>query len=1059
MKALIGQRSGCQDMYLDINEKYHGPHGLLAGTTGAGKSETLQTYMLSLSLNYSPDDIGFFVIDYKGGGMANLFDKLPHMINRISNLSGNRVKRALVSIKSENVRRQKLFNEYGVNNIDKYTKLYKNGEAKIPVPHLIIVIDEFAQLKKEQPDFMQEIVSVSQVGRSLGVHLILATQRPGGVVSEDIRSNTKFKICLRVQNKSDSSEVIGRGDAAYITQSGRGYLQVGSDEVFELFQTAWSGAEYDEVVTDDNLEIAKMLSESGKPIIVGSFKKRKRAELKAKRWIETFIQIIDNAISKVTRKLGEANDDLKDKALFMDTIFDEIDSKKIAYERNGYNETKLENLINLYKDIKQFKGETENIARDIISVASLTQKKLPDMVKHSQLEAVVDYLAAIAKVNGYNRDFSLWMPVLPETLELNELPGYADSIFDGVNYKNKTGLGVMVGLVDDIENQDQYPLVIDVEKNGNTLIYGGITTGKTTFLSTYIYSLINTISPEDIRLYVASYSNDSLMWFADAPHIERTVKRDSEATIAESILSDVIKEMEMRDDMFEGENFEQYNRHNPNEKLPSIIVVMDSCNDFIKAVPNARANILNILQRGINLGIYAIATTVKNDVEGLNSTMAGYFKNIICLEQNDKYDYAGFMRTKMPTILPEENVKGRGLCKVGSGTLEFQTAIPYTNADDISDKIKDRCKELSKVLGTKKVKSGNIKKKRISGELPETLDEFLNISTVAESMNRGEFIPIGYTDDIAHEVVGINLRRTYKYIFMGNNISEVDNGFDIAASVSAKLGDMIIFDFEGESGNLSERIGAKFIDNPSDAVDEMIKIYTTVLSSHKQSIIEFIKDNDIDIENPEDADMLFDYIFSENKLKKIFWAVKNLKSFVKGIYRVSSEENGKIIELKKQKRREYKERNINDSNIEELTDMKLNRMVVESLGENIVNRAAWFNLLTTVARIFYARNLFWLVENTETDLSDLSIKERDLFDAIRHDRILMSDDRKKILKVNDVIGIQFGGKVADYGRYSMKGLPSKEISEKLRSGVGFTTKTSFSKSANIIIIPKTEKRN
>ncbi len=189
IKSLIGIKSGGQRCYLDLHERYHGPHGLVAGTTGSGKSETLQTYLLSLALNFSPDDIGFFIIDYKGGGMGNLFDGLPHILGQISNLSGNQVHRAMVSIKSENLRRQKVFNENGVNNINAYTRLYKNGEAKQAVPHLFIIIDEFAELKREEPDFMRELISVAQVGRSLGVHLILATQKPSGTVDDNIWSN------------------------------------------------------------------------------------------------------------------------------------------------------------------------------------------------------------------------------------------------------------------------------------------------------------------------------------------------------------------------------------------------------------------------------------------------------------------------------------------------------------------------------------------------------------------------------------------------------------------------------------------------------------------------------------------------------------------------------------------------------------------------------------------------------------------------------------------------------------------------------------------------------
>lgn len=197
MKALVGKKAGGADCYLDIHEKYHGPHGLIAGTTGSGKSELIQTFMLSLAINFSPDDVAFFVIDFKGGGMANLFVDLPHMAGQISNLSGNQVRRAMISIKSENLRRQRIFGEYGVNNINNYTRLYKSGEAPTPIPHLVIIIDEFAELKKEEPDFMRELISVAQVGRSLGVHLILATQKPSGTVDDNIWSNANSDfVCV-----------------------------------------------------------------------------------------------------------------------------------------------------------------------------------------------------------------------------------------------------------------------------------------------------------------------------------------------------------------------------------------------------------------------------------------------------------------------------------------------------------------------------------------------------------------------------------------------------------------------------------------------------------------------------------------------------------------------------------------------------------------------------------------------------------------------------------------------------------------------------------------------
>lgn len=144
--------------------------------------------------------------------MANLFSNLPHLAGKISNLSGNQIGRAMISIKSENLRRQKLFSECGVNNINSYTRLYKSGEAQIAIPHLIIIIDEFAELKKEEPEFMHELISVAQVGRSLGVHLILATQKPSGTVDDNIWSNAKFRLCLRVQDRQDSNDMLHKPD-------------------------------------------------------------------------------------------------------------------------------------------------------------------------------------------------------------------------------------------------------------------------------------------------------------------------------------------------------------------------------------------------------------------------------------------------------------------------------------------------------------------------------------------------------------------------------------------------------------------------------------------------------------------------------------------------------------------------------------------------------------------------------------------------------------------------------------------------------------------------------
>ena len=128
--------------------------------------------------------------------------------------------------------------------------MFNSGSVNEPIPHLLIIIDEFAELKKAEPEFMQELISVAQVGRSLGVHLLLATQKPGGVVDDKIWSNSRFRICLKVQEREDSMDMLHNMDACQITQTGRGYLQVGNNEVYELFQAGWSGALFQQEDTE-----------------------------------------------------------------------------------------------------------------------------------------------------------------------------------------------------------------------------------------------------------------------------------------------------------------------------------------------------------------------------------------------------------------------------------------------------------------------------------------------------------------------------------------------------------------------------------------------------------------------------------------------------------------------------------------------------------------------------------------------------------------------------------------------------------------------------------------
>jgi S-DNA-T family DNA segregation ATPase FtsK/SpoIIIE len=206
-----------------------GPHGLVAGTTGAGKSELLQTMIAGLAVANRPDALNFVLVDYKGGSAFKDCVHLPHTVGMVTDLDAHLVERALTSLSAELKFREHWLAGAGVKDIDDYIDLQAREPGRPPLPRLLIVIDEFASMARELPDFVTGLVNIAQRGRSLGIHLILATQRPSGVVSPEIRANTNLRISLRVTDGADSSDVLDAPDAARIPKSapGRGFARLG----------------------------------------------------------------------------------------------------------------------------------------------------------------------------------------------------------------------------------------------------------------------------------------------------------------------------------------------------------------------------------------------------------------------------------------------------------------------------------------------------------------------------------------------------------------------------------------------------------------------------------------------------------------------------------------------------------------------------------------------------------------------------------------------------------------------------------------------------------------
>lgn len=395
---------------LDLHEKRQGPHGLVAGMTGSGKSEFIITYILSMAINYHPDEVTFLLIDYKGGGLAGAFDNpqtgvhLPHLVGTITNLDGASIQRSLMSIESELKRRQKIFNEVksavneGTMDIYDYQKLYREGKVSEPMPHLLIISDEFAELKQQQPEFMDKLISAARIGRSLGVHLILATQKPSGVVNDQIRSNTKFRVCLRVQDRSDSMDMLKRPEAAELTDAGRFYLQVGYNEYFALGQSAWCGAPYEpqdtvQVQRDDAVEF---LDTTGQ-VVAKAKQKLKKVDSGMKQ-----IVAVVQYLSELAKK-----ENIKPRQLWMEPLTDSYDVDLLDDGKINDASTEISTVIGVVDDPQLQQQFLLNIniqdLRHLLIIGSSGSGKT-SMLKSMLYSISKNY--SCEKVNYYILDFS-----------------------------------------------------------------------------------------------------------------------------------------------------------------------------------------------------------------------------------------------------------------------------------------------------------------------------------------------------------------------------------------------------------------------------------------------------------------------------------------------------------------------------------------------------------------------------------------------------------------------------------------------------------------------------
>lgn len=217
-----------KDYYLNIERD--GPHGLIVGMTGSGKSVLLQTLIMSIAKSYTVDEAVIGIIDFKGGSLISKVKNIPHICGTYSNLNDD-YENVIASIESELTYRQLLFKE---NNISEHNETI----GLLKLPKLFIFIDEFAEVKLNASELVEKIISIARIGRSLGIYLILSLQKSSGIVDEQLKSNLGFTICLKVNSKQDSADVVGVNDAYYFTNPGEAIINIKNKvEKFNVFNS------------------------------------------------------------------------------------------------------------------------------------------------------------------------------------------------------------------------------------------------------------------------------------------------------------------------------------------------------------------------------------------------------------------------------------------------------------------------------------------------------------------------------------------------------------------------------------------------------------------------------------------------------------------------------------------------------------------------------------------------------------------------------------------------------------------------------------------------------
>jgi S-DNA-T family DNA segregation ATPase FtsK/SpoIIIE len=616
-----------RNLVFSAKEGGDGVHGMIAGTTGSGKSELLLTLIAGLAVKYDPRLVNFVLVDFKGGAAFEPFRNLPHCVDILTNLEENAVERMFVALQAVMAERSHILARSGAKDLVEYRekvipRLGPDDPLPRTFPHLFIIVDEFAEMIAANPEYKNQFESITRLGRAFGVTLILSTQRPAGVVTDQMRANMKFRICLRVETTDDSKELLGRPDAAFLpNMGGRGYIQVGNDILVPM-------------------QVAR---------VAGDYSDDRTVVLRDVIWLD------EQAVP------GE---DVTDDQ----PLYSELEIAEALDMNPGELPT---TMLDWIVGISVLRAKRDSVP--------VQRKPWPDpLPKYLSLTDPIDALFLNTERSISNDN----MIVISE--ELNQWLNNVEEkpLWPEFDWSNPSPLIATIGLIDNPHRAEQRLLNLELGQ-GPIVLFGAGGRGKTTFLKSLMTSLAATRTPNELHMYALDFGRMGLKSIKDLPHLGASIDASEVARVDQlmRMLRNFVNERQ--EILAKFNSLEDYNNKNPENIFPEIVVVIDNFAEFVDSYEYLIPELMTLIRDGRAFGIHFVITA------GSPNEISGKLYNLLVqrltLTQADDMSYADIAGRGARGF---DNYPGRGLLGLVVDDervpVEFHVGIPG-QPDALSD--------------------------------------------------------------------------------------------------------------------------------------------------------------------------------------------------------------------------------------------------------------------------------------------------------------------------------------------------------------------------------------